>query len=64
MGALNLLSYGLALVAMRSSGATYVIGMRQLSIAFGVLLGERVNGARRLGVALLVAGCALMGWAA
>jgi drug/metabolite transporter (DMT)-like permease len=65
VGVLNTLSYGLALVALRTGGSTYVIGLRQLSIVVGVwlgaqLLGERIDTPRRLGVTLLVSGCLLM----
>lgn len=66
VGVLNTVSYGLALFALRTGGSTYVVGLRQVSIAFGVLLGwrflgERVPPPRRLGVALLLGGCLLMG---
>ena len=65
VGVLNTVSYGLALLALRTGGSTYVVGLRQLSIAVGVwlgarLLGETVAAPRRVGVALLLAGCALM----
>jgi drug/metabolite transporter (DMT)-like permease len=67
VGVLNTLSYGLALVALREGGSTYVVGLRQVSIAVGVLLGARLLGEhlsvpRRLGVALVLAGCFLMAW--
>jgi drug/metabolite transporter (DMT)-like permease len=62
---LNTVSYGLALAALRTGGSTYVIGLRQLSIVGGVwlgvrVLGEKLDAPRRLGVTLLVVGCALM----
>jgi drug/metabolite transporter (DMT)-like permease len=65
VGILNTVSYGLALAALRNGGSTYVIGLRQLSIVGGVwlgasVLGERIDAPRRLGVTLLVVGCALM----
>jgi drug/metabolite transporter (DMT)-like permease len=65
VGVLNMVSYGLALAALRTGGSTYVIGLRQLSIVGGVwlgarVLGERVNAPRKLGVTLLVAGCGLI----
>ncbi len=65
VGVLNTLSYGLALVALRSGGSTYVVGLRQISIAAGVafgarLLGERVSRARGVGVGLVLAGAMLM----
>lgn len=67
VGILNTLSYGLALFALRTDGSTYVVGLRQISIAFGVLLGARLLGEtvpppRRLGVGLLLVGCLLMAW--
>ena len=65
VGVLNMVSYGLALVALRSGASTYVIGLRQLSIVVGVwlgvrVLGERMDLPRKVGVSLLVAGCGLM----
>ena len=67
VGVLNTVSYGLALLALRTGGSTYVVGLRQVSIAVGVwlgarLLGEHVSAPRRLGVALLLGGCLLMAW--
>lgn len=67
VGVLNTVSYGLALLALRTGSSTYVVGLRQVSIAVGVwlgarLLGEHVSTARRLGVALLLGGCLLMAW--
>jgi uncharacterized membrane protein len=65
VGVLNTVSYGLALMALRTGGSTYVIGLRQLSIVVGVwlgarVLGERIDTPRRVGVTLLVSGCLLM----
>lgn len=65
VGVLSMTSYGLALAALRAGGSTYVVGLRQLSIAAGVwlgvrYLGERFDAPRRAGVALIVAGCLLM----
>lgn len=65
VGVLNTLSYGLALLALRSGASTYVIGLRQVSIAVGVALGawllaEHVSVPRRLGVGLVLAGCFAM----
>jgi drug/metabolite transporter (DMT)-like permease len=65
VGVLNTLSYGLALFALRDGGSTYVVGLRQVSIAIGVLLGARLLGEhvstpRRVGVSLVLAGCFLM----
>jgi len=67
VGVLNTLSYGLALFALRDGGSTYVVGLRQISIAVGVLLGarflgEHVSTPRRVGVTLVLAGCFLMAW--
>ncbi len=65
VGVLNTVSYGLALLALRTGASTYVVGLRQVSIAVGVwlgvrLLGEPFEGPRRVGVGLLLVGCALM----
>jgi drug/metabolite transporter (DMT)-like permease len=65
VGVLNTLSYGLALFALRDGGSTYVVGLRQISIAVGVLLGARLLGEhvstpRRLGVSLVLVGSLLM----
>jgi drug/metabolite transporter (DMT)-like permease len=65
VGVLNTLSYGLALFALRDGGSTYVVGLRQVSIAVGVLLGARLLGEhvstpRRLGVSLVLTGSLLM----
>lgn len=67
VGVLNTVSYGLALLALRTGGSTYVVGLRQVSIAVGVwlgarFLGEHVSTPRRLGIALLLGGCLLMAW--
>ena len=67
VGVLNTISYGLALFALRDGGSTYVVGLRQVSIAVGValgafLLGEHVSVPRRVGVGLVLAGCFLMAW--
>jgi drug/metabolite transporter (DMT)-like permease len=58
-------AYLLVLLALRTGTSSYVIALRQLSIAIGALLGWRVLGEefgppRRLGVALLVLGCVLV----
>jgi drug/metabolite transporter (DMT)-like permease len=65
VGVLNTLTYFLVLLALRSSTSTYVVALRQLSIAWGVLLGwwqlgERFEGPRRAGLAVLLAGGALL----
>ena len=62
---LNTVTYVLVLFALRSSTSTYVVAVRQLSIAVGAvlawrLLGEAFGPPRRLGVALVVAGCVLV----
>ena len=65
VGVLNTASYGLALAALRTGGSTYVVGLRQISIAVGVLfgvrlLGETLSTPRRIGVTLVVVGALLM----
>jgi drug/metabolite transporter (DMT)-like permease len=68
VGALNTISYLLALFALRTGVSSYVIGVRQLSIAIGVgfgwrLLGEVLTPPRRVGASLIVAGCLLVSFA-
>jgi drug/metabolite transporter (DMT)-like permease len=65
---LNSASYLLVLIALQEGKASYVIALRQLSIAAGALLGagflhEVIPTRRRVGIALVVAGCALLGLA-
>jgi uncharacterized membrane protein len=65
VGALNSGSYLLTLAALQTGQASYVIAVRQLSIAVGALLGWRLLGeslppAKRTGIVLLVAGCILL----
>ena len=65
VGVLNTATYMLVLIALRAGTSSYVIGVRQLSIVWGVFLGHRLLGEsleapRRLGVGLLVAGCILV----
>lgn len=65
IGVMNMVSYGLTLVALRSEVSSLVIGLRQLSIVAGVALGwlvlrEDVEVPRRIGVALIAAGCVLI----
>ncbi len=60
-----MLSYLLVLVALRAGTSSYVLAVRQLSIAIGVLLGWKLLGEdlawpKRVGVSLLVAGCLLV----
>jgi drug/metabolite transporter (DMT)-like permease len=62
---LNIGSYMLTLAALQTGRASYVIALRQLSIAVGAILGWRFLGEvlsppRRLGVAMVVAGCVLL----
>ena len=62
---LNSGSYLLALFALQQGKACYVIALRQLSIAGGVVLGawllhEAVPPRRQAGIALVVGGCALL----
>ena len=62
---LNSVSYLLALIALQEGKASYVIALRQLSIAGGALLGawrlhEAIPPRRAAGIALVVAGCALL----
>ena len=62
---LNTVTYVLVLVALRTGASTYVVAVRQLSIAVGAVmawrfLGETFGAPRRLGVALVVAGCVLV----
>ncbi|HVE80050.1 MAG TPA: DMT family transporter [Gemmatimonadaceae bacterium] len=64
----NTIAYLLVLGALRSGTSSYVIALRQLSIAIGAvmgwrLLGERFGAARRLGVGLIVLGCLLVAMA-
>jgi drug/metabolite transporter (DMT)-like permease len=66
VGFLNITSYLLVLVALRTGTSSYVIALRQLSIAVGVLLGrwllrEQVSAAKRFGVALILVGCLIIG---
>lgn len=62
IGLLNTASYLLILYALRTGVTSYVLGMRQLSIAGGVALGwwfleERMTRGRMVGVALILTGC-------
>jgi uncharacterized membrane protein len=65
VAALNSVSYLMALAALQSSKASYVIALRQLSIAAGAMLGWWVLGEalplpRRVGIAMLLLGCVLL----
>jgi drug/metabolite transporter (DMT)-like permease len=62
---LNTVTYVMVLFALRTASSTYVVAVRQMSIAVGAvlawrLLGETFSAPRRLGVALVVAGCVLV----
>jgi uncharacterized membrane protein len=66
VGFFNITSYLLVLLALRTGTSSYVIALRQLSIAFGVLLGwrllrEQISVPKRVGVALIVVGCLVVG---
>ena len=68
VGFLNITSYLLVLLALRTGTSSYVIALRQLSIAVGVLLGwwllrEEISKPKRVGVALIVVGCLVVGMA-
>ena len=65
VGVLNTVSYLLVLVALRGGTSSYVLALRQLSIGIGVVLGwrlldEGLGRPKRVGVSLLVMGCALV----
>jgi len=69
IGLLNMASYLLVLLALRTGVTSYVLGMRQVSIAAGVALGwhflrEPLPRPRLVGVGLILAGCALLAAAA
>ncbi len=69
IGVLNTSSYLLVLFALRTGVTSYVLGMRQLSIAGGVALGwkflrEPLTTGRLVGVALILSGCLLLSVAA
>lgn len=62
IGVMNMVSYGLTLVALQQGVSSLVIGLRQVSIVLGVLMGWRLLGepmpaTRRWGVALIAVGC-------
>jgi drug/metabolite transporter (DMT)-like permease len=64
----NTFTYLLVLFALQSGTSSYVIALRQLSIAFGVFLGwwvlhEELTGPKRVGVALVLVGCVLVAFA-
>jgi uncharacterized membrane protein len=62
---LNTTTYLLILFALRDGKSSYVVAIRQLSVAFGALLGWRMLGetigpAKRAGIVLIVAGAILV----
>jgi len=68
VGFFNITSYLLVLIALRTGTSSYVIALRQLSIAVGVLLGwwllrEQISVPKRVGVGLIVVGCLVVGMA-
>jgi uncharacterized membrane protein len=65
VGFFNTVTYLLVLYALRGGTSSYVVALRQLSVAFGVLLGWRLLGEplglpKRLGVGLIIAGTVLV----
>lgn len=67
VGVLNTTSYVLVLVALRSGTTSIVVAVRQLSIAWGLVLGwsilrEPVRPPKLLGGILVMSGCALAAW--
>jgi uncharacterized membrane protein len=68
VGFFNITSYLLVLFALRTGTSSYVIALRQLSIAVGVALGayflrEQISWPKRVGVLLIVSGCIAVGMA-
>ena len=66
VGFFNITSYLLVLVALRTGTSSYVIALRQLSIAAGVwlgaiMLGERISPPKWVGVSLILLGCVAIG---
>lgn len=65
VGCFNTLAYLLVLFALRAGTSSYVIGMRQVSIVFGLLLGafqlgEHLTRRKQLGAGTLITGCLLV----
>jgi drug/metabolite transporter (DMT)-like permease len=65
VGAFNTVAYVLVLFALREGVTSYVVAVRQLSVAFGAmlgswLLGERIDRAKGIGIALIVGGAVLV----
>lgn len=68
VGILNTITYLLVLFALREANATYVIAIRQLSIAIGAILGwlwldEDLTMPKCLGTGALVMGCVIITFA-
>ena len=68
VGVLNTAAYLLVLLALERGTSTYVIAIRQLSIAIGVglgvaRLGEPLPARKAAGAALLICGCVLVAFA-
>ena len=62
VGFFNTFTYMLVLLSLQTAKASYVIALRQLSIAFGVLLGwkllqESLSLSKQVGILLLLIGC-------
>jgi drug/metabolite transporter (DMT)-like permease len=65
VAAFNTITYVLVLFALRDGVSSYVVAVRQLSVAFGALLGwwllgERIDTSKRIGIALILAGTVLV----
>lgn len=65
VGFFNTFTYLLVLYSLQTGKSSYVIALRQLSIAFGVLLGwkllhEAFPFTKRIGIGLLLTGCLLI----
>ncbi|MDQ6830605.1 MAG: EamA family transporter [Gemmatimonadota bacterium] len=65
VGILNTITYLLVLVALRTGVSSYVVGLRQLSVGVGALLGWQLLGEelglpKRVGIAMLIAGSVLV----
>src|SRR5207253_9439029 len=65
VGIFNTITYLLVLIALRGETSSYVIALRQLRIVWGLLLGRALLGEslalpKRIGVVLLLGGCALV----
>lgn len=68
VGFFNITSYLLVLIALRTGTSSYVIALRQLSIAVGVVLGgwllrEQISRPKRIAIGLIVVGCVMVGMA-